>query len=380
MVDGFDHGLPDNPYNKHAWIVGDVDIGKNVWIGAFTLLDGIYQPLKIGKGVNVSSGAQILTHSTVKRCVSEKRHGEVDAFPTQIGDFCFIGTNAVILMGVELGHHSVVAAGAVVSEKMKIPPYSLVAGVPAKIVGSSKKFLRGVEKESISVAIPAFNEEKTIKEVVEKAMAAVSEITKDFEIVLVDDGSKDKTGKIIDKLAGGNRKIRVIHHRKNKGFTGAMKTALYSSKKHLVFLAPADGQFDFRQLSKFTEAIKGYDMVIGYRKKTEENVIRKLGSWSIYFLYRKLFKIPIREISTVFMWRKRVIDSIEIDSDDRSAMFLYEFFYKALREKYKYIELPVVWGKRKKGKAKGRNLKTIQKTLFEMLRIWIKTRLNTNLH
>lgn len=359
----------DNPYNKFAWVLGNPEIGDRVWIGAFTLIDSLHNKLKIGRGTDVSSGAQILTHSTVRRAISERRWGEIDNAPTEIGEFCFIGTHATVLMGVSIGHHSIVAAGAVVSQFMKVPPYSIVAGVPAKVVGSSKKFLKGIEKESITISIPAFNEEKNIENVVKEATAAVSKITKDYEILLVDDGSKDKTGKIIDSIIKKNKYIRVIHHRKNKGFTGAMKSCLYNARKHLVFLAPGDGQFDFSQLKDFIEAIKGYDIAIGYKEKSKEGLFRKFSSWAIYSLYKELFDVPIKEISTVFMWRRRVIESIEIESEDRSAMFLYEFFYKAIQNKYKYIEVPISWKKRQGGKSKGRGIKTIMKTLEGMLKL-----------
>lgn len=369
MNEEFDHGFPDNPYNKHSWIIGKPNIGDRVWIGAFTLIDAGYASLSIGRGTDVSSGVQILTHSTVRRAISEKRYGEIDFAPTEIGEFCFIGTHATILMGAKIGHHSVIAAGAVVPQFMKIPPYSMVAGVPAKIVGSSKRLLNGVEKESISISIPSFNEAKNIEKVVKEATEAVSKITKDYEIILVDDGSTDKTGKIIDALAKKNKKIKAFHHKKNKGFTGAMKTSLYSAKKNLVFLAPGDGQFNFDQLPKFVDAIRGYDMAIGYKTNSREGLFRKLSSWAIYSLYQRLFNIPIREISSVFLWRRRVIESIEIESDDRSAMFLYEFFFKALLNNNKYTEVPITWRSRILGKAKGRNILTIFATLFGMIKL-----------
>lgn len=373
MNEEFDHGFPDNPYNKHSWIIGKPEIGDRVWIGAFTLIDAGYAPLSIGRGTDISSGVQILTHSTVRRAISEKRYGEIDFAPTEIGEFCFIGTHATILMGSTIGHHSIVAAGAVVPQFMKVPPYSMVAGVPAKIIGSSKKILKNVDNESLSIVIPSFNEEKNIERVVKEAIDATAKITKDYEIVLVNDGSTDKTGKVIDALAKKNKKLRVFHHKKNKGFTGAMKTSLYSAKKNLVFLAPGDGQFDFNQLSKFVDAIRGYDMAIGYKTNSSEGLLRKLSSWAIYYLYRKLFNIPIREISSVFLWRRRVIESIEVVSDDRSAMFLYEFFFKALTKKYKYVEVPITWRNRRSGIAKGRGLKNIVKTLKGMAKLWFSS-------
>lgn len=121
--------LPPNPYNPHAWITGDPQIGAGTWIGAFTVLDGS-GGLSIGAGCDISSGAQIYTHSSARRCVSARAHAEVDRAPVRIGDHVFVGAGAVIGMGVTIGDHSVVAAGAVVTRD--VPPFTVVAGVPAR--------------------------------------------------------------------------------------------------------------------------------------------------------------------------------------------------------------------------------------------------------
>jgi acetyltransferase-like isoleucine patch superfamily enzyme len=128
----FEHGIPSNRYNAHCWICGNPDIGDGTWIGAFTLIDGL-GGLKIGKGCDISSGAKIMSHSTVRRCLSERSFEKIDYAATEIGDHVFVGTNAVVLMGCKIGHHSVIAAGAVVLEHTVIPPFSLVAGVPATV-------------------------------------------------------------------------------------------------------------------------------------------------------------------------------------------------------------------------------------------------------
>lgn len=138
----FDHGFPSNPYNPHAWILGNPVIGAGTWIGAFTLIDAKHASVTIGKGCNIATGAQIISHSTVRRCVSERTYDQIDTGDVTVGDYCFIGANAVILMGSIIGHHSVLGAGCVIPEGAKIPPYSLVMGVPGKVVGSSKKYLR----------------------------------------------------------------------------------------------------------------------------------------------------------------------------------------------------------------------------------------------
>ncbi len=138
FIGGESHHIPSNPYNPHCWITGEPDIGEGVWIGAFTLIDG-QGGLTIGKGVNVSTGAAILTHSTVKRCVTERAFADLERKPVLIEDFVFIGENAVVLMGCTIGHHSVIGAGAVVLEDTVIPPYSMVVGVPGRVIRTIEK-------------------------------------------------------------------------------------------------------------------------------------------------------------------------------------------------------------------------------------------------
>lgn len=132
-----EHGIPSNKFNPHALVINNPEIGEGTWIGAFTVIDGI-GGLKIGKGCNISCGVHIITHSTVKRCVTEREYNEVEKSETVIEDYVFIGEHSTILMGVHIGHHSVIAAGTVVKENTVIPPYSLVAGVPGAIVRDMK--------------------------------------------------------------------------------------------------------------------------------------------------------------------------------------------------------------------------------------------------
>ena len=125
------HGFPPNPYNPHAWIVGEPVIGEGTWIGAFTVIDGS-GGLTIGAGCDISCGAQIYTHSTTRRCVSGRAYPHVDRAPVRIGDRVFVGANATIMMGVTIGDGAVVGAGAVVTRD--VPAGAVVTGVPARVV------------------------------------------------------------------------------------------------------------------------------------------------------------------------------------------------------------------------------------------------------
>ncbi|MDQ1738504.1 MAG: hypothetical protein QOE53_156, partial [Pseudonocardiales bacterium] len=144
--------LPANPYNPHAWLIGDPEIGAGTWIGAFTVIDGS-GGLVIGAGCDISSGVHIYTHSSVRRCVSGRRFEQVERQATRIGDRVFIGANAVVNMGVTIGDEAVVAAGAVVTRD--VAARTVVAGVPARPVADvaiDDADLAGAEVRFVPVA------------------------------------------------------------------------------------------------------------------------------------------------------------------------------------------------------------------------------------
>lgn len=136
------HHLPPNPYNPHAWLLGDPDIGEGCWIGAFTVIDGS-GGLTIGNHCDISAGAQIYTHSTVRRALNSG-DAAVERAPTTIGDNVHVGANAVVLMGCTIGDGAVIAAGAVVPQFTNVPAGAVAAGVPARVhPGAAKKFTEG---------------------------------------------------------------------------------------------------------------------------------------------------------------------------------------------------------------------------------------------
>lgn len=236
-----------------------------------------------------------------------------------------------------------------------------------------------IENRKISITIPAYNEEKTIKTVVEKAIQSASKIFSRYEILLVDDGSTDNTLDEINKLKNKFRnKIRIIHHGKNKGFSGALISCYKNAKGDLIFLGPADGQFDYSELDLFVKKISQCDIVAAYRISNEENLYRKINSLLFHLLSRILFNIKLKEFSTCMLYSKKVRDTIAINASPASALFLPEFFYKAIQKGYLVGEVPIHFYKRKGGKQKGGSPKMIVNTLIEMFKFWLYIRLKTN--
>jgi len=112
-------------------IIGDVEIGENVWIGPFSVLDGL-GGLKIGNGTRIGMCTELFSHDgsrhTLSGGVEEMRYAA-----TEIGEFCHVGANSTVYMGITIGHHSLVGAGSVITKSF--PPYSIIAGVPARRIG-----------------------------------------------------------------------------------------------------------------------------------------------------------------------------------------------------------------------------------------------------
>lgn len=126
----------------------------------------------------------------------------------------------------------------------------------------------------LSVFFPFWNEEKNIEKVVINAIPVVEKIAKNWEIIIIDDGSSDKTPEIAKKLAENNPHLKVITHKKNRGYGASLKSGFEAARYGLVIFTDGDGQFDFSQISKFLPKIKTSDIVIGYRQKRHDNPIR----------------------------------------------------------------------------------------------------------
>lgn len=128
----FLHGLSGSSIYDTSYVFGKVSIGKNTWIGPYTILDGSGGKLSIGDFCSISSGVQIYTHNTVKWALTGGK-SEYEKKSVRIGDNCYVGPNSIISMGTSIGKCSVIGALSFVNSK--IPPYSIALGSPAKIVG-----------------------------------------------------------------------------------------------------------------------------------------------------------------------------------------------------------------------------------------------------
>jgi glycosyltransferase involved in cell wall biosynthesis len=218
---------------------------------------------------------------------------------------------------------------------------------------------------SISVVVPALNEQETVERAVEWTLSVLAEIADDYEVVLVDDGSTDETGRIADALALRSSHVRVIHNAAPSGYGGALASGFTAASKELIGLITADCEFHPTDLPQFVEAIRDADIVTSVVPHRPLPFYRKVLSWG----WRTCMKILLGErpvLEGTFMIRNRFFRRMELEST--SGMYVMEMLIKARRlgARMKVIAIDV-HPRPDMSKSKVANLRTIAKTLREIL-------------
>lgn len=229
----------------------------------------------------------------------------------------------------------------------------------------------------LSVFFPAYNEEPEIENTVIKAKKVLEKIAKKWEIIIVNDGSKDNTLIISKKLAKTDKKIRVINHKKNRGYGAAFKSGFYDAKYEWIAFTDADGQFDFSEISRFirTQKKTKSDLVIGYYKDRKVSFSRKLNTFMWELVVRIMFGLNVRDIDCGFkLVSKRVIDKIPKLEAERGAFISTEFLVKAKREGFKIVEIGVTHYPRTAGHGTGADLNVILNSFKDLFSLWQKLR------
>ncbi len=222
--------------------------------------------------------------------------------------------------------------------------------------------------KSLSVIFPAFNEEANIRAVVEDAYRTIPKFAPNFEIIVVSDGSKDRTGEICDRLAEELPNVRVVHHERNCGYGAALKSGIKLARHDLIFFTDSDGQFDLKEVATLLEQADGCDIVAGYRARRQDPSHRLLFAWGWNILVRVVLGIRIRDIDCAFKaFNRHVFESIQIQSV--GAMVNTEIFAQASRFGMTVKEVPVSHFPRRHGKSTGGNVAVIRKAFRELIRM-----------
>jgi glycosyltransferase involved in cell wall biosynthesis len=196
-------------------------------------------------------------------------------------------------------------------------------------------------RPGISVFFPAYNDEGSIAEMVRQALALLPQLTNDYEVIIVNDGSSDRTAAILEELARQHSNVRVIHHAQNRGYGGALRTGFTTATKDWVFYTDGDGQYDVSELAKLVPLLaESIDVVNGYKIKRSDSKRRVVLGGMYKFLARLIFRLPIRDVDCDFrLMRRSAIQGIELVST--SGVVCTEMVYKLHRSGCRFTETPV---------------------------------------
>jgi glycosyltransferase involved in cell wall biosynthesis len=224
---------------------------------------------------------------------------------------------------------------------------------------------------SLSIVLPAHNEAENVASAVEEVSGVARQLEMEYEIILVNDGSTDRTGEIARELEQRTPNFRLVEHHPNRGYGGALKAGFAAATKELIAFYPADKQFVFSEINQLLKRIDQADIVSGYRADRRDPFIRKLNALGWNTLVRLLFGYLCRDIDCGFkLFRREILDRVNIVSD--GAMIDTEFLAGAKARGYRIVDVPVTHLPRVAGEATGANLKVIAKAFRDLVRFRLR--------
>ncbi len=228
---------------------------------------------------------------------------------------------------------------------------------------------------SISVCMPAYNEEANLPSMIADVVAVMRTRCPDFEIVVTNDGSKDRTGEVLEELARQYPELRPVHHAVNQGYGAAVYTALSHATKEVVFFTDSDRQFVLEEIDRLLPHLAEADLVIGYRAPRRDPFLRVLFGYGWSALVTLLFGYTARDIDCAFkLFRREVFEAVGPTIRSRGATFSAEWLVRAKRAGYRIFEVPVSHLPRRAGSPTGARLDVITRAFRELwqfrLQLW----------
>lgn len=221
---------------------------------------------------------------------------------------------------------------------------------------------------SISVFFPCYNEQDNVARVAEQAVRVLEELDADYEIIVVDDGSVDATGRIADEIAAGNDRVRVIHHERNLGYGAALQSGFRAARKELVFYTDGDGQFDIGEMPALLPLMADYDIVSCYRIDRRDNLVRKINGWLWTKVTGLVFSLKVRDVDCAFkLYRRSLFDRITMEST--GALIDTEILARAARKGYTITQKGVHHYPRTAGRQTGASLCVVLRAFRELWRL-----------
>ena len=222
----------------------------------------------------------------------------------------------------------------------------------------------------LSVFFPAYNDSGTIASMVIRAVHAASELTPDFEVIVVNDGSADATAEIVDELARIYPAVRVVHHPKNRGYGGALQTGFRSATKELIFYTDGDAQYDPAEMALLWQKIgPGVDLVNGYKISRSDPFHRIVIGRVYHHIVSILFGLTVRDVDCDFrLMRRSIFERVHLEKT--SGVICLELMKKIHDAGFRIVEVPVHHYHRAFGQSQFFNFPRIFRTAVDVLRLW----------
>jgi glycosyltransferase involved in cell wall biosynthesis len=224
--------------------------------------------------------------------------------------------------------------------------------------------------KSISVFFPAYNDGGTIASMVHMALKTLKEVTPDFEVVVVNDGSADYTSEVLMELQTLEKNLIVIHHPQNRGYGGALITGFNNCSKELIFYTDGDGQYDVRELKVLLQALEeNVDWVNGYKISRSDPLHRKIIGRIYHWIVKLTFGLKLRDVDCDFrLMRRKIFDTVQLNSS--TGVICVEMMKKFQDAGFVCNEVPVHHYFRAYGKSQFFNFPRVFRTIIDLGRLW----------
>jgi glycosyltransferase involved in cell wall biosynthesis len=222
----------------------------------------------------------------------------------------------------------------------------------------------------ISCFFPMYNEEENIRAVVSSAISVLGRVCDEFEIIIVNDGSRDRTREIAEELAAQDPRIRIINHQRNRGYGAALRSGFAASRYDTIFQCDGDNQFYLEEMSGLLPHLKDHDFVIGYRIKRKDPFPRILIALFYRTLLRSIFGLKLRDVNCAFkIYKKHILDQLDLRSN--GGVINGEIFIKAgILGHNRIREIGVRHRPRESGKQTGASPRVLWEALISVISLW----------
>ena len=222
----------------------------------------------------------------------------------------------------------------------------------------------------LSIFFPAYNDSGTIASLVITALRTARKLTPNHEVIVVNDGSADGTAEILDELARTYAQVRVVHHEKNRGYGGALRSGFASATRELVFYTDGDAQYDPAEMELLWRRFGAdVDLVNGYKISRSDPLHRVVIGRVYHHTVKLLFGLSVRDVDCDFrMMRRSIFETVHLEKN--SGVICLEMMKKITDGGFRIAEVPVHHYHRAYGKSQFFNFKRLFRTAIDVFRLW----------